>query len=85
MKSFTYTLTDPAGLGTIQVSQLVQEVRKHSDDVFVKKADKTALGTSIMALTELAAKCGDTITVEVDGTTEADTLAALKALLEASF
>ena len=68
MKSFTYEIKDSAGIHARPAGLLVKEADKFSSDIQIQnESGKTADAKRLFAIMGLGIKCGDTITVTVDG------------------
>ena len=70
MKSFEYTITDPVGIHARPAGILSKSAKKYSSVVTITKGGKSAQVTKLMALMGLGVKCGETITVSVEGEDE---------------
>lgn len=82
MEQFTYKITDPTGIHARPAGQLVKLMKELSSLVTITKGDKTVTGTKLIALMGLGIKCGDTITVQVEGDNEKVDSARIKSFLE---
>ena len=71
MYSFNYKITDEVGIHARPAGLLVNKVKALGVPVTVEKGGKKADGAKLFALMALAVKCGDTVTVTVDGTEDA--------------
>ena len=78
MKSFNYTITDPVGIHAIPAGMLVKEVKNYASSVTIVKGDKKADARKLMILMSLGVKCGETVTVEVEGADEETAAASLE-------
>ena len=78
MKEFTYVITDPQGIHARPAGMLVQEAKKFTSSIIMKKNDKTADVKRIFAVMSLAAKKDETILISAEGSDEADAIAALQ-------
>ena len=68
MKSFEYTITDPVGIHARPAGILVKEIKGFAGStVTVTKGEKSVNALKLMALMGMGIKCGDTITVSVEG------------------
>ena len=85
MKSFDYTITDEVGIHARPAGILVKEAKKYESKIVVKKGDKTAEATKLMALMGMGVKKGDTVTVEVEGADEDTAVNDMKAFFENNF
>ena len=72
MVSFAYTLTDPMGLHMRPA-------------VVIRCGTRSADAKSILNVMALAAKCGETVTIEVSGEDEEATLQELREFFTANF
>ena len=82
MKSFEYTITDPVGIHARPAGMLVKEVKNYASSVTIVKGDKKADAKKLMILMSLGVKCGETVTVEVDGADEETAAASLEAFFK---
>ncbi|HJC54215.1 MAG TPA: HPr family phosphocarrier protein [Candidatus Gemmiger stercoravium] len=78
MKEFTYTIQEKVGIHARPAGLLVKEVKKYQSTVTIVKDDKSVNAVKLMALMGMGIKCGDTVTVQVEGPDEADAAAALE-------
>lgn len=78
MKSFEYTITDPVGIHARPAGMLVKEVKNYASSVTIVKGDKKADARKLMILMSLGVKCGETVTVEVEGADEETAVASLE-------
>ena len=78
MKEFTYTIQEKVGIHARPAGLLVKEVKKYQSTVTIVKDDKSVNAVKLMALMGMGVKCGDTVTVQVEGPDEADAAAALE-------
>ena len=78
MKSFEYTITDPVGIHARPAGMLVKEVKNYASSVTIVKGDKKADARKLMILISLGVKCGETVTVEVEGADEETAAASLE-------
>lgn len=78
MKSFEYTITDPVGIHARPAGMLVKEVKNYTSSVTIVKGDKKADARKLMILMSLGVKCGETVTVEVEGADEEAAVASLE-------
>lgn len=82
MKSFNYTITDPVGIHARPAGVLVKEAKKYASSVSIVKGEKKADAKKLMVLMGLGVKCGDEVTVEVDGADEDTAVTALEAFFK---
>ena len=77
MQKFEFTVTDENGIHARPAGLLVKEVQKLSSSVTVACREKSADAKKLFALMALGAKCGDTLTVTVEGINEQADAAAV--------
>ena len=76
MKQFEFTVKEPLGIHARPAGMLTKEAKKYSSTITLKKGDKEVNVLKLMALLCLGVKCGDTVTVKIDGADE-DTCAPM--------
>ena len=81
MKEFTYTITDPVGIHARPAGILAKKAAGFKSTVTVIKGEKKADTRRLMALMGLGIKCGETITIQVDGEDEATAAEVIQAFL----
>lgn len=82
MKEFTYKITDPQGMHARPAGVLVKEAAKYQSSVTIEKDGKSGDAKRIFAVMGLGVKCGQEITVKVDGPDEAEAAAAMEKFLK---
>lgn len=70
MKEFKYVITDAQGINARPASELVKELKGVSSVVKLTKEGKTVEAKKLMAVMSLGIKCGQEITVTVEGEDE---------------
>lgn len=70
MKEFNYTITDPQGIHARPAGVLVKEAAKYQSSIMIEKDGKSGDAKRIFAVMGLAVKCGNTVTVKVEGPDE---------------
>ena len=70
MKSFTYTITDEIGIHARPAGLLAKKAKEFESVITVGRDGKSAAATKLMALMGLGVKCGETVTVTVEGADE---------------
>ena len=79
MKQFTYTITDPVGIHARPAGILAKQAKGLDSTVTIAKADgRSATATKLMAMMGLGIKCGETVTVTVEGGNEEANAAAME-------
>ncbi len=81
MRSFSYEITDEAGIHARPAGMLVKAMQGYDADVTIACGAKTASAKKLFALMGLAVRCGETITVSADGPDEEAALAAAQEFL----
>lgn len=84
MKTFNYVIKDEVGIHARPAGLLAKEAKKYSSIITLKKGDKTAVATKLMAVMNLGVKCGEEITFIVEGDDEDTAFESIKAFVEAN-
>jgi phosphocarrier protein len=79
MKSFDYTIKDEIGIHARPAGLLAKEAKKYESTVTIVAGEKSAQATKLMAIMGLGVKCGDTVTLNVEGSDEETAAAQLEA------
>lgn len=82
MKSFEYTVKDPVGIHARPAGMLSREGKKYKSAICVVKNGKSANILRLMALMSLGVKCGETVTVTVEGEDEDVAFAGIQAFFQ---
>ncbi len=85
MKAFTYTVTDEAGIHARPAGELVREAKKYTSRITITKEDKSAIATKLMAVMALGVKCGQTVTVAIEGEDEDIAYMSMKDFFDRNF
>ena len=70
MKTFTYTIKDEVGIHARPAGLLAKKAKEFESVITIDKSGKSAAATKLMALMGLGVKCGDTVTISVEGADE---------------
>lgn len=81
MKEFNYTITDAVGIHARPAGILAKKAATYKSTVTVVKGEKKADTRRLMALMGLGIKCGEVITVQVEGEDEDTAVKELEAFL----
>lgn len=84
MKQFEYTIKEPVGIHARPAGLLAKEGKKYQSVITVIKGDKKSDVRKLMALMGLGVKCGETVTVTVEGADEETAAPAIQAFFEAN-
>ncbi|MGN0602154.1 MAG: HPr family phosphocarrier protein [Oscillospiraceae bacterium] len=84
MKTFDYTIKDELGIHARPAGMLAKTAKALDSEITITKGGKTVGAAKLMMLMGLGVKCGDTITVTINGGDEEASEAAMKEFLEAN-
>lgn len=70
MKTFAYTIQDEVGIHARPAGLLAKKAKTFESTILLEKDGKSVNVTKLMALMGLGVKCGDTVTVTVEGADE---------------
>lgn len=70
MKAFTYTIKDEIGIHARPAGLLAKKAKEFESIITIDKNGRSVNVTKLMLLMGLGVKCGDTVTVTIDGTDE---------------
>lgn len=70
MKTFSYTIQDEVGIHARPAGLLAKKAKTFESTILLEKDGKSVNVTKLMALMGLGIKCGDTVTVTVEGVDE---------------
>ena len=82
MQSFEYTITDSQGIHARPAGLLVKEASKYASDIKVSFNEKSGDAKRLFSIMGLGIKCGNKITVTIDGADEEIAVSAMKDFLE---
>lgn len=85
MKSFEYVITNPDGIDANPAYELQKLARNYRSDIVVSCGERTAPVLRLMKMMEMAFKCGERVTVHVNGTDEEAATSAIEAFFKAKF
>lgn len=85
MKQFDYTIQDAMGIHARPAGLLVKEAKGYKSTITLVKGEKEVNVLKLMALMQLAVKCGETVTIKVDGEDEDVCAAAMEEFFKANF
>ncbi len=82
MKSFTYTIKDELGIHARPAGQVVTEAKKYASTITISAGGKQANATRLMAVMALGVKCGQEVTVTVEGDDEETAVGVMQKFFE---
>ena len=82
MIKFEYTIKDELGIHARPAGMLAKAAKALDSEITIIKDGNSVGATKLMALMGLAVKCGETITVSIEGGNESASEAAMKKFLE---
>ena len=83
MKTFQFTIRDELGILARPAGMLAKISKSYGDtNITITKGDKTVKTAQLMKLMGLSAKKGDTVTVQAEGPSEEEAIAALQDFFE---
>lgn len=82
MKSFTYTITDPAGMHARPAGLFTKEAAKFTSTITLEKDGKSADAKRIFGVMGLGIKQGQQVIVNVEGEDEDKAAATLEAFMK---
>jgi len=85
MRQFDYIVKDPLGIHARPAGLLVREISQFTSSVTIAKGEKGADAKKIFSLMGLGIKCGDTVSVTVEGADEDNATAALERFMEVAW
>ena len=84
MKTFDFTVTDGLGIHARPAGLIAKAAKEFSSEIVISKGGKTAVCTKVMAIMGLGVKCGDRITVTINGGDEEAAEKTMRELFEAN-
>ncbi len=84
MTTFNYTIKDELGIHARPAGLLAKAAKALDSTVTISKGDKSSAATKLMALMGMGIKCGDTVTVTIEGGDEVASEKAMKEFFEAN-
>ena len=84
MKTFDFTVTDGLGIHARPAGLIAKAAKGFSSEIVISKDGKSAVCTKVMAIMGLGVKCGDRITMTINGGDEEAAEKAMRELFEAN-
>ena len=85
MKTFEFTVKEPLGIHARPAGMLTKEAKKYKSTIMLAKGDKSVNVLKLMALMGLGVKCGDTVTVSIEGEDEETCAPVIEAFFNENF
>lgn len=82
MKSFEYTIKDELGIHARPAGMLAKKAKEFESEILLSSDDTTVNATKLISVMGLGIKCGDRITVTVNGKDEERAESEMKAFFE---
>ena len=82
MKTFNYTIKDELGIHARPAGVLAKTAKSLDSQITITKGEKSAIATKLMAVMGMGIKCGDIVTVTVDGGDETKSERTIKNFFE---
>lgn len=82
MKTFEYTIRDELGIHARPAGLLAKKAKLLDSEITIILDDKKAIATKLMAVMGLGIKCGDTVTITINGGDEAASEMEMKEFFE---
>lgn len=84
MKTFNYTIKDEIGIHARPAGLLAKKAKEFESTITLEKNGKSVNVTKLMMLMGLGVKCGETVTVTVEGSDEDKAAAEMEAFFNAN-
>lgn len=84
MKTFNYTIKDEIGIHARPAGLLAKKAKEFESTITLEKNGKSVNVTKLMMLMGLGVKCGETVTVTVEGPDEDKAAAEMEAFFNAN-
>ena len=84
MKTVAYTIKDEVGIHARPAGLLAKKAKEYESTITLEKGGKTAVATKLMAIMGMGVKCGDTVSVTVEGADEEKAAAEMEAFFNAN-
>lgn len=85
MKKFDFTIQDEMGIHARPAGMLTKEAKKYQSTITMVKDGKSVNVLKLMAVMAMGIKCGETVTVTVEGEDEEVAAAAMEEFFKANF
>lgn len=82
MKKFDYTIKDELGIHVRPAGLLAKEGKKFKSSIIIKKDEKETDIRKLMSVMAMGIKCGETVSVLIDGVDEDNAYVEIKKFFE---
>lgn len=84
MKTFDYTIKDAVGIHARPAGLLVKAAKAYESEITITKGAKTVSCAKLMMIMGMGVKCGDTVTITINGADEEAAEKGMKEFFEAN-
>lgn len=84
MRTFEYVIEDALGIHARPAGALVKEAKKYKSRIVIRKGEKEAEVSRLMALMGMGVKCGDKIMVSAEGEDEETAIAGMESFIKSN-
>lgn len=84
MKTFNYTIKDEVGIHARPAGLLAKKAKEFESTITIQKGEKSVNAAKLMMLMGLGVKCGETVTITVEGSDEEKAAAEMEAFFNAN-
>lgn len=82
MKTFNYTIKDELGIHARPAGMLAKTAKALDSQITISNGEKSAVATKLMAIMGMGIKCGNTVSVTIEGGDEEASEQAMKKFFE---
>lgn len=82
MKTFNYTIKDELGIHARPAGMLAKTAKALDSQITISNGAKSAVATKLMAIMGMGIKCGNTVSVTIEGGDEEASEQAMKKFFE---
>ena len=84
MRTFNYVIKDELGIHARPAGLLAKTAKALDSEITITKGDKSVGATKLMALMGMGIKCGDSLTISIEGGNEEESEKVMKEFFEAN-
>lgn len=82
MKTFNYTIKDELGIHARPAGMLAKTAKALDSQITISNGEKSAVATKLMAIMGMGIKCGNTVSVTIEGGDEEASEQVMKKFFE---